>query len=63
MVLTFENGNYIEAYKDHLENKTTIKKNRCLVIFILWNLGKAEILAATKLTILNQTLLQVEKAT
>ena len=25
MALTFENGNYVLTYKDHLENKTTIK--------------------------------------
>ena len=58
MAITFENGNYVQTYKGHLENNTTIKsigvsgylsheihgENDCF----FW---EVEISAATKLTI------------
>ena len=28
MVLAFENGNYVQTYEGHLENKNTIKSTR-----------------------------------
>ena len=44
MVLIFENGNYIETYKGHLENKTSIESIVFLVLLIPQNIWEKQLI-------------------